>query len=116
MTIAFPVFVREKDSGDIERFDSLEEMQRRLERIDVENQEYEAWDRSGAPLRLAVQTPAWLAMNPLNDGSASDLTALLLDRARELGIETRGQTAADIADLFDRVRAAVKKQKRRRGR
>jgi hypothetical protein len=57
MSIAFPVFVREKDSGDIDRFDSIPQMQRQIERIDVENGEYDAWDSAGVPIRLQIQEP-----------------------------------------------------------
>jgi hypothetical protein len=60
MEITFPFLVIEKDSGDILRFESIVEMQHYLERIDVENNEYAAWDANGNPLRLVVQEPTWL--------------------------------------------------------
>jgi len=78
MTVAFPVFVLEKDSRTILRFDSLDEMQGYLERIDVENEEYEAWDANGWPIRMTVQKPLWLrlelsAQGPKPGGLLSDL-------------------------------------------
>ena len=46
MSVNFPVFVLAKDCGEVSRFNSIEEMQRQLEEIDVENGEYAAWDRT----------------------------------------------------------------------
>jgi hypothetical protein len=60
MEITFPILVLEKDSGDILKFESLDQMQRYLERIDIENDEYAAWDGTGQPVSLRVQEPAWL--------------------------------------------------------
>src|ERR1700676_15748 len=60
MEITFPVLVLEKDSGDILKFESVAQMQRHLERIDVENDEYAAWDANGQPVSLLVREPAWL--------------------------------------------------------
>jgi hypothetical protein len=64
MNIAFPVFVREKDSGDIHCFDSREQMQRQLKRIDVENRGFD-WppeQRHGRDLAASsgwTQQSAW---------------------------------------------------------
>jgi hypothetical protein len=44
VSVAFPLFVLERDSGDVMRFNSVAEMQKQLERIDVENAEYLAWE------------------------------------------------------------------------
>jgi len=45
----FPVFVKSKDSGDVNSYNSVKEMLRALEQIDVENDEYQAWDATGLP-------------------------------------------------------------------
>jgi hypothetical protein len=59
----FPVFVRSKDSGDIESYKSIEDMCCHFERIDIENGEYEAWDRAGVPLNLSVKKSGeWLEL------------------------------------------------------
>ena len=60
MEIRFPVLILAKDCGDILKFGSIAEMQRYMERIDVENDEYAAWDANGCALGLVVQEPAWL--------------------------------------------------------
>jgi hypothetical protein len=55
MTVAFPVFVLASDSREILRFSSLAEMQQNLERIDVENEEYEVWDANAWPIKMKVE-------------------------------------------------------------
>ena len=45
MEVEFPVLVLAKDSDEVLKFGSLPAMQRYRERIDVENDEYAAWDR-----------------------------------------------------------------------
>jgi hypothetical protein len=67
MGVSFPLFVVEKDSGDVMRFDSLAEIQKHLERTDVENEEYLAWESSGRPIRMTVQEPAWLKLESKAD-------------------------------------------------
>jgi hypothetical protein len=62
VSIAFPVLVLERDSGDVMRFESVAEMQKQLERIDVENEEYLAWESSGRPISMAVEEPLWLKL------------------------------------------------------
>lgn len=57
MEITFPLFVRAKDDGEIYRFDSIYEFQDKFEEIDIENQEFEAWDKEGIPVRFEVQRP-----------------------------------------------------------
>ena len=62
MNVTFPVLVLERDSGDVMRFNSVAEMQKQLERIDVENAEYLAWESNGRPIQMAVQEPLWLKL------------------------------------------------------
>jgi len=74
MDITFPILVLSKDSGDILKFESLAEMQGYLERIDVENNEYAAWDATGQPVSLRVQEPVWLeVVRASAKGDAPDL-------------------------------------------
>jgi hypothetical protein len=53
-TISFPVYVVAKDCGEVTAFTSFERMQGHFEAIDVENNEYEAWDAYGRLLQLRV--------------------------------------------------------------
>ena len=48
----FPIFIRAKDSGELRKFSSVHELQRKVERIDIENGEYEAWDNDGRGPRI----------------------------------------------------------------
>lgn len=50
MQIHFPLFVRAKDCGEIKKINSVYDLQREVEQIDVENGEYEAWDTEGLPV------------------------------------------------------------------
>jgi hypothetical protein len=62
MSVTFPVIVLEQDSGNFMRFISLAEMHKQLERIDVENEEYLAWESSGRPITMTVEEPLWLKL------------------------------------------------------
>jgi len=53
-TISFPVYVLSKDCDEITAFPSFEKMQGFMEAIDVEGNEYEAWDADGRLLQLRV--------------------------------------------------------------
>lgn len=78
MSVAFPLLVLEKDSGDMMRFDSVGEMQKYMERIDVENEEYRAWDSVSRPIRMTVEEPLWLKLeaNTAEPDSAGVFSAL----------------------------------------
>src|SRR5260221_2482031 len=56
----YPLFVRAKDSGELASFNSVYELQTHVEKIDIENREYEAWDSDGFRLALSLQAPVWL--------------------------------------------------------
>ena len=60
--ITFPVYVLAKDCGEITAFSDFQRMKWHFEPIDVENDEYEAWDSSGHILELSVGKPKseWL--------------------------------------------------------
>jgi hypothetical protein len=62
--IDFPVFVSTRDSGDMKKYQNSREMEHALERIDVENGEYLAWDRQCRTMKLQVKEgPGWLALS-----------------------------------------------------
>jgi hypothetical protein len=89
MQINFPLFVRAKDSGEIARFNSVHELQFQVEKIDIENEEYEAWDKDGLPVDLKLQDPVWIKLEPSTEGSHNPdgLRRALLDYAKSLGVQ-----------------------------
>jgi hypothetical protein len=60
--VVFPVYVLAKDSNEVFEYVSQPQLQSDLEPIDIENNEYEAWDANGGLLRLSVSQPksTWL--------------------------------------------------------
>jgi len=60
--VCFPVFVLARDCGEVTEYSSLTAMQGYMEAVDVEGNEYDAWDGEGFVVRLTVSTPrsAWL--------------------------------------------------------
>lgn len=61
VSVNFPVFVLAKDCGEVTAFNSADELRRALEPIDVDNDEFLAWDAVGTPLTLETRPqPLWL--------------------------------------------------------
>lgn len=109
MQVDFPVFVLSKDSGDVEQFASIADLQKALERIDVENGEYEAWDKNGVPLDLRVQEPVWLDIRRAAEpGGRRTLHAALRDFAISIGAELTN--AADDTPSRTFARIATKRR------
>jgi hypothetical protein len=97
LKVEFPIFVLAKDCGDILKFNSIREMERELEQIDIDNNEYEAWDKNGAPLGLSVQQPGWLRIEVSSQSSQNErLTALIKQFAARQG-------AGELPNLADPV-------------
>lgn len=86
MGISFPVFVRMKDCGDVKKYSSIAAMQNDVEKIDIENEEYEAWDADGVPLSLSVQQPVWLGVEPQSSTKPHELAAAIAEFAKRSGI------------------------------
>jgi len=113
MSANFPVFVLAKDCGEVSRFNSVEEMQRQLEEIDVENGEYAAWDRTGTPLKLSVQKPVWLRIEPeALKPEQSQLRDALMQYAAALGVAVKieGTSEADFEKAFAQISAHLDNQ------
>jgi hypothetical protein len=62
--VEFPVYVVTKDCGETDAYASYKVMQSFLEAIDVQNDEYEAYDAEGFILHLSVgeQQSSWLRL------------------------------------------------------
>lgn len=126
----FPVFVMARDSGEVSKYESIEAMQVDLEEIDVENDEYAAWDRDGRPLELLVQGRTalltldlgahtlshWLALEP---AAHKDVGITLLDaltryaHGQGMPQETIATLSADPLARFDEIASFEPPSKRR---
>ena len=72
----------------------------------IENAEYEAWDRNGMPLNLAVQRPIWLKCEPSSSAARpGELRQAIINYATisdvQLGAEE--STSLECEALFRRV-------------
>jgi len=113
MNTVFPIFVRAKDTKEVAIFLSLEEIQRELEAIDVENGEYEAWDKEGVPLSMSVQTPVWLKLLPASSVARPEpLREAILSFASSIGVQLNQgeQTQIDLKALLEIVLVERKKK------
>jgi len=83
--VSFPVYVLAKDCSEIRAFASRQAMQNFMEPIDVENDEYEAWDSHRNCLRLAVTKPktVWLRVVKTDARVSTQKFDQLRKRARE---------------------------------
>lgn len=111
--IIFPLFVRARDSGELASFHSLQELQFKLERIDVENQEYEAWDREGNTVALEVAEPLWLKADLTRSrNDANGLRQALLDFGSAVGIQLPANLdITDFAKVLQQIREAQENTK-----
>ena len=80
----FPVYVLTKDCGDVKEFPTLAAMQHHLEAIDVENEEFEAWDTDRRRLQLAVGKPKsqWLKIIATQDQLSEEKFAELKSKSQ----------------------------------
>lgn len=82
--VTFPVYVLAKDCGEVTEYPSRDAMQGYLEAIDVENEEYEAWDSEGRVLKLLVgdRKRAWLNLVNTHGRLPADEFTRLRTRAK----------------------------------
>jgi hypothetical protein len=106
----FPLFVRAKDSGEIRKFCSIRELQSQVEKIDIENEEYEAWDKDGRPVGLKLQeTEIWIGLEALSDNPAPEqLRRALLEFAKSIEVQLPDHLPLETA--LDLVRAEQEKR------
>jgi len=74
---SFPVFALGR--GEVTEFPSLTTMQGYMEAVQVESDEYDAWDACGYAVRLTIATPkaAWLRVSRADTGLSKQLFAEL---------------------------------------
>ena len=107
----FPIFVRSKDSGDVRRHTSVANLQRELERIDVEYEEYEAWDAIATPIRLSVlKSVDWLQLEPTGAPQPKQLVDAIQQFARREAVETDPAVLnrGDYSGALEQVAAAIR--------
>jgi hypothetical protein len=63
--VRFPVYVLARDCGEFTEYRTLQDMRAYMEAIDVEGNEYDAWDVEGFMLKLATRNSkrAWLHLD-----------------------------------------------------
>jgi len=106
----FPVFVRLKDCGDVRRYNSVADMQRDFEQIDVENEEYDAWDARATPLKLSVQKPSvWLRLESSGVQNPEQLAHAITEFARlqSVQVDTSTLRHGDFSRVLEQVTATV---------
>jgi len=114
MSVEFPIYVLAKDCGEVRSFDSVYELQKQLEEIDVENAEYLAWDKSGTPISLAVQKPVWLKLEYAMGAQQPDLKSCLEKYASAVGVDVdfKGTSAQEFKRAYEQIEARVKRSTR----
>ncbi len=108
MSIRFPVYLREpmeQPVPTVDAFASLEEMEGYLEAIDVENEEYEAWDADGNRLKLQVaeEGPHWLQVMPTGTADITGLCDAVHAHARTAGIPASDLKGLSPAAAVERI-------------
>ena len=115
MKIEFPIFILEKDSGDISKFENIYEMQAELERIDIENNEYEAWDRNAVPLKLSVQEPVWLRVEQRSTVPELSVLREAIKRfVGRAGVSLQDESNLDTVGVFSKALTEVLRHKAKR--
>jgi hypothetical protein len=85
-------------------------MQYDFEEVDVENEEYEAWDAAGTPLHLSVQKgPEWLRVEPGGTPAPRQLADAIREFARveAVPIESSALDLGDFPGALEQVTSAV---------
>jgi hypothetical protein len=109
--IQLPIFVRLKDCGDVVCYGSIPKMQAYFEKIDVENEEYEAWDAVGTRLTLSVQKSSdWLRIEPTTKSEPEQLAKAITEFARLQAVDAdiARLQAGDFTGALEQVSSAVR--------
>jgi hypothetical protein len=110
MEVQFPVFLTARfgRSAEVRSFSSVEAMESYLEPIDVEDDEYLAWDAEGVALRFKVDTSAggrrWLRLIPTGVRDLEGLCEAISQHALKLGLMIDANGECPPTDLLQQVR------------
>ena len=113
--VQIPVFVRLSDCGDVVRYDSISKMQAYFEQIDIENEEYEAWDAAGTRLKMSVQeSDNWLRIEPMPNPQPEQLAEAITEFARLQGVDADATLlrAGDFSGALAQVSSALQAKRR----
>lgn len=106
-----PILVLLKDCGEVRRYNSVRDMQYDFEEVDVENEEYEAWDATGMPLKLSVQgAKAWLRVEPGEKPAPEQLANAIREFARieAVPLKSSALEVGDFSGALEQVLSGVR--------
>ena len=120
MEFRFPVFVRARDSGDVHTFASAVEMRGEFEKIDVDNNEYEAWDADGRRLLLSVTAPdrEWLRIDATEtEPSTAELADAIpqFAQARNVPVNSSGLSRRELSSVLQEIWSVVQESRKAEG-
>jgi len=100
------------EGHDIKIFESIHEMQDYIERVDVEDGAYEAWDALGRRIRLYVKDEEIkLALSRDGTDQADQLSTLLTEMIHGVGSEHFRLFKSDAVSLSDLLEVVLEAQK-----
>lgn len=118
MELHFPVFVREvhDPGGEVTLFRSHEDMEGYLEAIDVENEEFEAWDVNGERIRLEVveERDHWLKIEGTGIADMNGLRSAVHKYAQTVGVPGSELEALSPVDAVERIDQHEESRRRKR--
>lgn len=118
MGVQFPVFLTARfgRSTDIRSFSSVEAMESYLEPIDVEDDEYLAWDSEGVALRFKVDISSsgrhWLRLIATGVMDLDGLCEAISRHALKLGIILDADPQCPPVDLLRQVKVVEEEQRK----
>jgi len=87
MNISYPIFIKAIDDKHVILIDSADKINYILEPIDVENNEYIAWDREGFPLEIRVDKQRGIIFEKLDKSNEfKKLRESIIDYAKIYGV------------------------------
>lgn len=116
MDFKFPVFVRVRDSREVCEFASAAAMQRELEKIDIENNEHEAWDADGRNVVMSVAPDGreWLRIDMCGrEPRPEELAEAIREFARrqKVQIDVSGLSRGEFPGTLKEVWSAARRRR-----
>ena len=120
MEVRFPVYLTARfgRSTEVKSFSSREVMEAYLEPMDVEDDEYLAWDAEGVALRLKVEASSghrqWLKLVLTGVGDLDGLYEAISRHALKLGRILDADLQSSPADLLQQVKLLEEERRKLR--